>query len=168
MQNQEKIKEERGITAITLIIIAVVVMLVIIILANTIGKKKPLETGTKAKETSQNTKAEKEEYVHIMEDGSKLNVSEEMQKDKKVNNLEITNVQLKETEGITTLLADVENKGKEDREEKAVTVEILDKEGNIITAIEGPIDEIKAGEKIKLNFSVTGDISNAYNFRIIE
>ena len=107
-----------------------------------------------------------EEYVQKLEDGSKLNVSEELQKTKTLDELEITNIQLKEIGGITTLLADVNNKGSVQTEEKKVKVEILDKNGETITTLKGIIDKIPAGESVQLNMAVTADVANAYNFRI--
>lgn len=100
--------------------------------------------------------------------GSKLNISEEVQKEKKVGNLKITNIQLKEKKGITTLLADIENTGDIEIQNKMLTIEILDKTGKVITTLKAPIDNVKAGEKIILNTSVTGDVSNAYDFKVKE
>ena len=111
---------------------------------------------------------EVEEYVQKLEDGSKLNVSEELRKEKEIEGLEITNIQLKETRGITTLLAEVENTSGKISEEKKVQVEILNKKGEVITTLKGRIDKIGVGEKVQLNMSVTADVANAYDFRIRE
>ena len=66
-----------------------------------------------------------EEYVQKLEDGSKLNISEELQKTKTLNGLEISNIQLREIGGITTLLANVENKTGMQTYSKMVKVDIL-------------------------------------------
>ena len=97
-----------------------------------------------------------------------INKSEELQKTKKVNGLEISNIQLRETGGITTLLADVKNTTGAETEDKTVKVEILDKQGNVITRLLGPIDSIPSGGTVKLNVAVTADVANAYDFRISE
>lgn len=166
MENQKDIdNNEKGIAAVYIVIAVIVVIMLGIIIACQFAKREPEETVTKPEKSSIE---EKEEYVMNLEDGSKLNVSKEMQNPKKLNNLEISNIQLKEIGGITTLLADIVNKGKDDTEEKMIKVEILDKDDNVITTIEGPIDSIKAGGKVQLNFSVTGDVSNAHDFRISE
>ncbi len=114
------------------------------------------------------TKTEKatEEYVQNLDDGSKLNVSEELRKTKTLDGLEITNIQLREINGITKLLADVENKTGSTVEAKTVKIKILDKSGNIITEIAGVIDRLESGKKAQLNIGVIGDVSNAYNFEI--
>lgn len=107
-----------------------------------------------------------EEYVQNLEDGSKLNVSEELRKTKTIDGLEITNIQLKEIKGITTLLADVENKTGSTVESKKVKVTILDKSGNAITELLGIVDKLESGKKTQLNIAVTADVANAYNFEI--
>ncbi len=107
-----------------------------------------------------------EEYVQKLEDGSKLNVSEELRKTKTLDGLEFTNIQLKEIGGITTLLADVENKTSSATDEKVVSVKILDKSGNTITELKGIIDSIQPSAKAQLNIAVTADVANAYNFEI--
>lgn len=107
-----------------------------------------------------------EEYVQKLEDGSKLNISQKLQKTKTLDGLEITNIQLKEINGITTLLADVNNKSNNQVNEKKVKVDVLDKSGNIITTLKGIIDVIPAGGSVQLNMAVTADVANAYDFKI--
>lgn len=107
-----------------------------------------------------------DEYVQTLDDGSRLNVSEELQKTKTLDGLEITNIQLKEIGGVTTLLADVENKTDSKSSEKKIKVKILDKSGNVITVLKGIIDPMNAGEKVQLNIAVSADVANAYNFSV--
>ena len=114
----------------------------------------------------QTTGNELEEYVQELDDGSKLNVSGELQKTKYLDGLEISNIQLKENGGITTLLADINNKSGADVRNKKIKVEILDKEGKVITTLKELIEKIPSNEKIQLNMAVTADVANAYDFRI--
>lgn len=172
MKNNKGIKKERGVTIIELAIIAIVVIILVLIVVFVIGRTDKNKEKTDPENTKVQVQIEekeedkKEEYVYHMEDGSKLNVSEEMQKEKRVGDLKITNVQLKERKGITTLLADIENIGQSDIEEKILTIEILNKSKEVIVKVKAPIDNIKAGEKVQLNTSVTADVSSAYDFRI--
>jgi len=158
---------QRGITLIALVLIIVAVVLLGGILLNVMTKKQEVpnnqQVGTQDKQEEVDN-----EFVYEMEDGSKLNTSEEMQKTKTVGKLKISNVQLKETKGITTLLADVENTGGSETPEKMLQIEVIDKNGQVITTIRCPIDAVKPGEKVQLNTSVTADISNAYDFRVKE
>ena len=162
MNKEVKARKERGVSALTLVVIVLAVIMIIIIMVNTFRKKEQDNVGP-----VQGTEQE-EEYVQELPDGSKLNKSEELQKTKKVNGLEISNIQLRETGGITTLLADVKNTTNKETEDKTVKVDILDKQGNVITRLLGPIDSIPAGGTVKLNVAVTADVANAYDFRISE
>ena len=165
MRNKETkvVNQEKGITAIALVVIALIAIMLIIIMVNTLRKKEPENVGPVQGEEQG---IEQEEYVQILQDGSKLNKSEELLKEKKLDELEISNIQLKETGGITTLLADVKNNTNHEIQERDVTIEVLDKQGNVITRLNGVIDTVGAGEKVQLNMSVTGDVANAYDFRI--
>ena len=165
MRNKETkvVNQEKGITAIALVVITLIAIMLIIIMVNTFRKKEPENVGPVQGEEQG---IEQEEYVQILQDGSKLNKSEELLKEKKLDELEISNIQLKETGGITTLLADVKNNTNHEIQERNVTIEVLDKQGNVITRLNGVIDTVGAGEKVQLNMSVTGDVANAYDFRI--
>lgn len=114
----------------------------------------------------QNT--EIEEYVQQLSDGSKLNISEQLAKNKTLDGLEFSNIQLLENGGITTLLADVKNNtGAALTEQKTVMVEVLDKQGNVITRIPGYVDPMGAGESVQLNTACGADVANAYDFRVV-
>ena len=157
-----KIKtNEKGISRITVILGAIGAILVIILIWSTIrnnNRKKELEA-----EANQTVK---EEFVQNLSDGSKLNTSKELQKTKKVDGLEFTNIQLREINGITTLLADVTNTTKTKVNTKVVSIDILDKTGNKITTVRGVIEDLEAGAKFQMNTSVTADVANAYDFRV--
>ena len=154
--------KDSGISTLMLVLMVLAVIMVIIIMVNTFRKKGPENVGQVQGEVQE------EEYVQELSDGSKLNKSEELQKTKKVNGLEISNIQLRETGGITTLLADVKNNTNHEIQERNITIEVLDKQGNVITSLNGTIDTVGAGEKVKLNVAVTADVANAYDFRISE
>ena len=107
-----------------------------------------------------------DENVKTLKNGTRVNTSEELVKEKKVDELEITNIELKATGGITTLLADVKNPTNKDKESIKVKVEILDKTGKTIVTLRGKIDPVKAGKTVKLNIAATADVANAYDFKI--
>lgn len=156
------LKKERIAKAlITGVILMAIIGIVVWAIASK-QKTKPT-TAVEGKGASETTK---EEYVEEMKDGSKLNTSEKLKKPKTLDGLEINNIQLKEIGGITTLLADVENKTGNEVKEKMVAIEVLDKNENVIVTVRGLIDSVEAGKKVQLNMSVTADISNAYDFRI--
>ncbi len=109
---------------------------------------------------------EEKEFVSKQDDGSQLNTSNKLKEDRKFDGLEISNITLRENGGITTLLADVKNTTGVATPQKNVKVTLLDKEGAKIIELSGIIDAMENGETVKLNVSVTSDLSNAYDFTI--
>ena len=108
----------------------------------------------------------KEEYVQVLDDGTKLNVSEELKEAKKIDGLEITNIQLTQKGGQTVLLADVTNPTAQEVGATGIYIIILDRKGNEIGKIPGVISPLKVGETKQLNVGVTDDYANAYDFKV--
>jgi len=149
------------------IIIILIIITVILIGGLLIWKNSKNENVKQDNREILQTEKDTEGHVQILEDGSKLNVSEEFLKPKTIDGIEINNIQLKEKDGITTLLADVENKTEKATPDKIIKIEILDNEGKVIIDLMGVIKQMEVGGKVQLNIAVTADIANAYNFRII-
>lgn len=106
------------------------------------------------------------EFVIVAEDGTKINTSEELKKEKKVEGLQLTNITLREQNGISSLTAEVKNNTGDNMAEFKVKLTILDKNGGIIRQIVGSIPAVENGQTGIMNAQVTEDISNAYDFRI--
>lgn len=147
----------------TRILIVAVALILIIAIVLVIGNKQKRNEKDLAKRVEESIV---EDNVRSLEDGTKLNTSKELEKTKKIDGLEITNIQLKENGGITTLIADVKNPTKQDKEKVKIKVETLDETGKTIVTLRGKIEPIKAGETTKLNMAVTVDVANAYDFKI--
>lgn len=150
------------------IVILVLVVLVAIALGIWLWQNNKIKEQNKELEqqplTQTNTTTE--EYVQNLEDGSKVNISEEFNKEKKLDELTISNIQFREVGGITTLLADVTNNTGKTSEERMVKIEVIDKNGGVITTLRGTVDRVEDGQKVQLNIGVTADVANAYDFRI--
>mgnify|MGYP004459374329 CR=1 FL=1 len=149
-------KNEKKTLLIT-IIVGIIIIGGLILWTNS-RKSKP----TSGNETNTNT----EEFVEVLEDGSKLNKSEQFSKTKQLDGLEIRDIQFREIGGITTLLATVENKSGKAVEKRWIKVDVLDKSGNTITTVRGIINAMNAGETTQLNMGVTADVANAYDFKV--
>ena len=108
-----------------------------------------------------------EEYVQVLEDGTKLNTSTKLNETKDVNGLSIGNIQLTMNGGETTLLADVTNNTGKDLGITAIDIILLDKEGKDIVTIGGMIGNVKNGESVKLQAGTTLDFANAYDFKVV-
>ena len=150
-----KENQKRGI--FILIIVGVILILCINIFK---GNKESTEI---SKEESNEIK---EEVIQVLQDGTKLNTSEQLKQVKKIDGLEITNIQLTEKSGQTVLLADVTNTTNTDTKVIGINVIILDKQGKEIAKIPGVISPLKAGDTNQLNVGITEDYAYAYDFRI--
>lgn len=145
---------------IGLIIVAAIIIVVLFVFAN----NRKTEDQVAGGETTENEVGEK--YTTELEDGTKINTSEELNNTKTYNGLEISNIQFTERDGMSVLLADVKNTNSTKHELEIVKINILGENGEVITDIEPIIGEIEPGETIKLNASITGDVTNARDFTI--
>ena len=152
-----KEKEKRGLIILILVAIAIITTLAII-------------TNRKGKEVNSDSTEENkvvEEFVQVLEDGTKLNTSTKLSETKIVDGLKIGNIQLTMQNGQSVLLADAENDTGKDIDIMLLDIILLDKNGNELTTIAGIVGDLKAGEKQQLNSSVTSDYANAYDFRVV-
>lgn len=108
-----------------------------------------------------------EEFVQVLEDGTKLNTSTKLSETKNVNGLEIGNIQLTNSNGQTVLLADVTNNSGAATDLTLLDIILLDKDGNELGKVGGIISPLEVGGKTQLNASMMMDYANAYDFKII-
>ena len=107
-----------------------------------------------------------EEFATTYEDGVKINTSKELAKEKKLDDLQLTDIRLSCRRGLSTLIAKVTNNGTVKTEEQEVKVEVIDKDGNVMMELRGLLLEIEPGASTLLNLNVSSDIAGAYDFRI--
>ena len=152
-----KKKEKRMI----LILLAVLAIVIIALVINKNAKKENKENKA---ETANNTVAE--EFVQVLEDGTKLNTSEQLNKTKQVGAYKFENMQLTEQGSQTVLLADVTNTSSSATNMQLLDVTLLDKHGKEIVTIGGIISPLQPGAKTQFNTSMTLDYANTYDFKI--
>lgn len=107
-----------------------------------------------------------EQYVSILEDGTKENTSPKIRKDRKWEKLSITNIELTEKAGITKLTGIIANNSREVTPECTATITLVDKEGNELTKLKIYVKELQPSESTRLNASATLDYVDAYDFKI--
>ncbi len=157
-----KKKERRN-----LLILVIVGVIILAILAGVRNSKQKELGKTQEQEGEQTTQTQQVgEYEQLLEDGTKINTSEELKKDKEIEGIKISNIQLSQQNGQTVLLADVTNPGQTETDVIGIKIIVLDKEGNEIGEIPGAISPLKAGETKQFNTGITQDYSNAYNFKV--
>ena len=146
---------------VLLVAVVVIAIVLIVVLTGNKGKKEQIDQGA-----GQEIETNEEKYTEELADGTKINTSEEFNSSKKYGNLEISNIQFTEKDGMSVLLADVTNTGNEKHEVEVVKITIIGENGETITEIKPIIGEIEPGETIKLNASITADVTNAKDFKI--
>ncbi len=152
-------KNEKRIIFILLIILAFTIVLKLVI-------SKKNETAIAQQPAVGNTV--KEEFVQVLDDGTKLNKSAKLNKAKTLGTLQFTNIQLTNQGGQTVLLADVTNTGKATSQMHLVDVVVLDKTGKELGKVSGIISPLEPQEKTQFNSSSMRDYANAYDFKVIE
>lgn len=149
-----------------IIISILLVVLVIAIIVFTVNKNKKEENNNE----NVNTETENnvtEEFVQVLEDGTKLNTSTKLNETKQVGIYKFENIQLTEKDGQSLILADVTNTSKNETDAKIVDIKLLDKDGKEIVTIGGIISPLKSGETKQFNSSMSLDYANIYDFEII-
>ena len=107
-----------------------------------------------------------EEFVQVLEDGTKLNTSSKLNEMKKFEGLEFGNIQLTNANGQSVLLADVKNTSTVATKMMLVSVTLYDKNGNELGTVGGIISALQPGESKQFNTSMQKDYANAYDFKI--
>jgi Na+-translocating ferredoxin:NAD+ oxidoreductase RnfG subunit len=155
-----KKKEKR---MILILLVILIIAIVIFVVSKNTNKKINTNENTS---TTQLENTEPEEFVQVQEDGTKLNTSTELNKEKQVGNYKFENMQLTTQDNQTVLLADVTNTGSSKTDIQLVDVTLLDKDGNEIITVGGIISQLEPGEKTQFNTSMTLDYANTYDFKI--
>ena len=141
-------------------ILILLVVLVIAVVIFVVSKNK--------KGNEENTEENKvvEEFVQVLEDGTRLNTSTKLNEMKKFEGLEFGNIQLTNSNGQSVLLADVKNTTQAETGLMLVNVTLIDKNGNELGTVGGIISPLKPGESKQFNTSMTIDYANAYDFKV--
>lgn len=153
-----KTSEKRG---IAILIFITIVVIIIAIVMNKNGKRSKEETniarGNEAETTTQ-----------LLDDGTILNNSAKLHETKKLEGLEVSQIQLTEKDRETQLIATVTNTSNTDQGDYLVMIKMLDQQGNEIATMEGYIGKIKPEKSIKISTEATFDSSNVYDFTIMK
>ncbi len=124
--------------------------------------------GGKEVNTGENVDKPKEEFVEVLEDGTRLNTSSEMKKTKRVRGIEITDIQVTEKDNETLILGTSTNVTDTVQGEISVDIKVIDKEGKEITKLYAFIGKLNPGESEQFVASASFDYANAYDFEIKE
>ncbi len=148
-------------------VIFITIGVLVLILLIVICAKAFIGNGDNKKGNQTNNNVQNEEkYTVKLNDGTKLNTSEELKKDKNYKTLTITNIQVTSLTGSTDILADVKNTGTADFKEELVMLSLIGEDGNVITEVPANIPATKAGQTEQMHAILTADIANIKDFTI--
>ena len=148
-----KKKEKRMI--LILLVVLVIAVVIFVVSKNKTGSEENIEENNVV-----------EEFVQVLEDGTRLNTSTKLNEMKKFEGLEFGNIQLTNSNGQSVLLADVKNTTQAETGLMLVNVILIDKNGNELGTVGGIISPLKPGESKQFNTSMTIDYANAYDFKV--
>lgn len=150
--------KKRKISIKAWVIVAIILIIIIVAVIVNINKKNKHET----------TENDENSYVEEIADGIRINKSTKLNESKLVNGLLISNIQLTESDGMTTLLADVTNKTEQKTSFKKLRIILLDENENEISSMIAFLNNINVGETTQLNVSTTSNYIKAYDFKVVE
>ena len=107
-----------------------------------------------------------ENYVQILEDGTKQNTSSKLLEPKEIDGLEITDLNLIESNNLTRLTGIITNKTEEKKGEYIINIIFVNKNGEELTNLETYVKGLEPGESTLLDTSTTFDYTNAYDIKI--
>lgn len=108
------------------------------------------------------------ENVEI-KDGEKINTSSRLKEERNYEGMVIKDIKLyTRAEGMTDFNATLENTSGKDFTSRKIVIRFLNRDGSEYATLKGYIGDIKAGASAKIDASTTADVSNAYDFEILE
>lgn len=152
-----KKKEKQIIGVLVLITIFIIVIAIVV---RSINKNK--ENTTENQEENIVT----EEFVDVLDDGTRVNKSDKLHETKIFDEMEISNFSLTEKENVTLLLGTITNTSSEVKGDYPINIKVIDKDGNEIITVAAYIEKLEVGESCELNTSATFDYANAYDIEI--
>lgn len=147
-----KAKEKKMILILVLITIALILLKIIITNSNKESKEKV----DKQQQTS---------IIEQTENGVKQSNSEKLKETKKLQELDVTDIQITEENGELTIRANVINNTTNLKNEFPVNVKLLNSKGEVIQELGAYVGKMKAGETRTINASINMDISEIYDIQ---
>ena len=153
--NKKMRKSEKRLILIV-VLIAVIIIAILAVVKNVVNKpdQEPAE------------QQPEEKYVEVSEIGERINKSEKIKETKYVDDLEVTNIEISQKDGISILKATIKNNTAEEKGDYPIILTMLDENDNEICKENGYIGKIAPGETKILNVSTMSDIANVYNLEI--
>lgn len=156
-------KKEKMVILVLLII--TIILVVVGIKTKVINNNETAKTNPNSSDNEEN-KVTGEENVTLLDDGTRFNTSDALHKTKKIEGIELSEIQLIEKDNVSQILGTLTNTSSSEQGGYPVKLTLLDKAGEEIIVVEGTVGKLQPGETGKLQVEATFDFGNAYDFRI--
>lgn len=151
-----------------MVILVLLIITIILVAVGIVTKTNGKETAKANPNSSDNeeNKVTGEENVTLLDDGTRFNTSDALHKTKKIEEIELSEIQLIEKDNVSQILGTLTNTSSSEQGGYPVKLTLLDKAGEEIIVVEGTVGKLQPGETGKLQVEATFDFGNAYDFRI--
>lgn len=144
-----KAKEKR---MIFILVCITIIMFVVMIIVKNNNTKKQSETNN-----GQNNSLIKEE------NGTKQSTSDKLKETKKIDNLEVMDIQIIEVNGEATITANITNQTGGNIKEFPITIKILNEKGEMIQKVGAYVRSMKDGETTSIHAGISMNINEIYD-----
>lgn len=163
-KKDENIKN-KGFNKKIIIIVGIVLAIIIISCSTVFVINKVQENKVEENQGTGLIDLNNKENVKI-EGDKKINISEELKKEKQVKGIVVKDIQLKTQSNMTNLVATVQNVSSEIFVAKEVSIVFKNQDDSEFAIVKGYIDTMEPGETATLNTYTMADVANAYDFEI--
>lgn len=168
----KKSLKNKKIVIISLLLIIILIIIGVVVIKNiNTTKKQNNENKELYNEEESNTPVPAIDMNNTenakIEDGVKQNTSENILKDRNLNGISITEIQLNAAQdGLSHFTATVQNNTSNDFSGGVAKITFTNQDGSLYAELEVYIPEMKAGTTNAIDAATTADIANAYDFSI--
>ena len=159
MKQKRKINKKR---ILSLLLILLILVVLSVFLYSNINKKEKNNND----DNGGNVTESQDNYTKILEDTTKVNISEKIKEEKKISNLVISDIKIEEVDNVSKFTANVKNNGNYEIKDLILSIKLVNSKNEEITTISGYVGNINPGEVLKLDTQATFDFSNAYDVQI--
>ena len=159
IKQKRKINKKR---ILSLLLILLILVVLSVFLYSNINKKEKNNNDNNGGNVTEN----QDNYTKILEDTTKVNISEKIKEEKKISNLVISDIKIEEVDNVSKFTANVKNNGNYEIKDLILSIKLVNSKNEEITTISGYVGNINPGEVLKLDTQATFDFSNAYDVQI--
>lgn len=161
----DKEKSENKVIKIILIVMIAIISIVIVINLYNFFKDKEIKFVDKSSTNTIESNSN-EKYTRLESDGTVVNTSKKLRETKEFDGFSISNIEFKEKDGMTELIADVTNKTEKAQKAFLADIVLYDNSENEVARIPASVVDTQPGETIVIHAKITESYTNAYDFKL--